>query len=216
MANLQCGVIVTRARNTLLDPGTGPAAPAWTDPELIDYTAAAQTAVLDLKPDANVIFEALVLASGSQQSLPAGSIQLMELLSNVIDGSTIRIIDRETLDHSYPNWQALQNPSTQVVRRYVYDKRFPLMFWVTPGVQAATEVNAVYSALPTRPAALTDPLGINDTYETALWAYVVSLAYAKNSSRFDPQKAAAFMALFTANVTGRTQAQAALVPDPQA
>lgn len=215
MANLQCGVIVARARFTLLDSGIGPAAPAWTDTELIDYTAAAQTAVLEIKPDANVIYGNLSLATGSQQSLPSGGIQLMELLSNVSDGSTIRIIDREALDHSYPNWQAQQVPVTSKVRRYVYDKRFPLMFWVTPGVTGAS-VAAVYSVLPTRPVALTDLLGLNDTYETALWAYVVSLAYAKNSARFDAQKSSAFMAVFVANVTGRTQAQAALVPDQNA
>ena len=71
--------------------------------------------------------------------------------------------------------------------------------------------------MPTRLAATSSAIGIPDWYETALWAFVVASAYAKNSKRQDLAKTQQFMAMFSQNVLGNTAAERTTAPaaDPK-
>ena len=64
---MQAGVVVTRARATLLDPN----GVYWPDGELYDYLSAAQTAVVNLKPDAYAQTVFVSLVPGVLQAIPA-------------------------------------------------------------------------------------------------------------------------------------------------
>jgi len=217
---LAVSVIVNQARFTMLDPNPPPTGgnPTFSDVEMIGYVAEAQASVCQIKPDAFSVSVAIPLVAGSIQALPiagnSGSLavgtQLLDLYSNVSDGSTVRMIDREALDHSHPKWQG--GTQRKLVRRWFYDARIPKQFMVAPPNDSSGVLNARYAAVPPRPAALTDALSIDDTYEGALHAYVVALCYAKNTARYDATKAGAYMAQFSAMVTGRTQPQTEMKP----
>lgn len=217
---LVVSVIVNQARFTMLDPNPPPTGgnPTFSDVEMVGYVAEAQASVCQIKPDAFSVSVSIPLAAGSVQALPisgnsgglAVGTQLLDLYSNASDGSTVRLIDRESLDHSQPNWQG--GTQRKLVRRWFYDARIPKQFMVDPANDGTGVLKGRYAAVPPRPAALTDPLSIDDTYEGALHAYVVALCYAKNTARYDATKAGAYMAQFSTMVTGRTQPQTELKP----
>ena len=207
---LQAGVVLGRAAKTLYDE-TGV---VFAQAELLDYLTAGQSAVTHLKPDAYSVFAAVSLQAGAQQDLPAGATQLLDVLSNVADGSTIRMIDRETLDHSYPDWQSASGAAS-LVQRFFYDRRDPKRFWVKPANDGTGAVNALYAAAPPRLGAATDLLVLDDSYESALHAYVVAMALGRRGPHADVAQAQALMGRFSELVLGRTAPQLALVPTEQ-
>lgn len=221
--SLAVSVIVNQARLKFNDPNPPPVGGASTisDVEMIGYVAEGQAAVCQLKPDAYSYSGVIPLIEGAFQKLPitgnAGSLpvgtQLVDLYSNASDGSAIRMIDREALDHSHPNWTGGTN--RKLVRRWFYDEDKPKDFIVTPPNDASGSLNGTYFAVPVRPAALVDLLVIDDTYEDALVSYVISQCYAKQTARYDSTKMGAFLTEFINMVSGRSAPQSAQKPTPE-
>lgn len=203
---MQAGTVIARVRATLLDPN----GMYWPDAELYDYLAAAQTAVVNAKPDAYAQTVFVQLAAGSLQAIPLDGVQLLDVTRNQ-DGTAIREISREALAHANSAW-ASEDATSNVVLHFMADPRNPLRFHVYPPSNGMSSVEVVYAGTPPRPAQASDQLGLADVYETALHAYVCALAFAKNTDRGDLAKYQGFMAMFQQLLGLKSQAQAGQAP----
>lgn len=211
MGTIACSRILQRAARTLFDE-TGV---RWPPSELLDYLNAGIGAIVAAKPDVAAVSQAFELVAGTRQDIPQDFIQFLGLTRNLgTDGATpgrsIRQVERNELDHGYPDWHA---SSGEAVLHYCHDKRLPRVFYVLPAALGWVELEGVRS-----PAAVTDaaePLPLDDLYENPLHWWVVAHAYAKSSKSGDMNRSAAYMTLF-ANALGlKSQMQFSFAPaDP--
>lgn len=182
--------IVNRVRGILLDP-----APAqyWTDAELLDYLNAALSALVSIRPSATITTTTFTLTvSTPLQQIPTIAQQFMGLTRNLTPGTkVITQTDKRHLDAFDPAWPATTT-STAIEHFMVYDDD-PKFFWVYPIPTGTMTVEMRYSANPTRLTAVGDTVPVDEIYETALQAYVLSMAYSRNSKRGDISKADYYM-----------------------
>lgn len=200
---IAASVVIRRAQKTLFDE-TGV---MWPEDELLDYLNAGVNAICANKPDAFVKNEIVALAPDSKQTIPAGGIQLLDVIRNA-GGRAIRQTDRNHLDHSNPEWH---NDVGSSVKHFMHDKRDPKRFYVWPRV-AGGSVELSYAAHPPRMASLTSPIPVDDLYETPLHHFVCGNAYAKNSKRGDLNKANAYFTMFVNAIGAKRQVQLAFSP----
>jgi len=203
---LAASVIIDRCERTLLDDTNV----LWSAAELLDYLNAGLSALVASKPDTSVTTGNITLTSGTpKQSLPAGGIQLLDVIRNATTPYTaIRQIERNHLNHIDPDWA---KTTGSVVQHFMYDKRNPKVFWVYPTPSTGFTIEAVYAVQPTRLTAVSDNLPVDDLYENALYFFVLALAYAKNAKRGDLQKAEGYFAAFS-NSIGVRQVQYSFSP----
>lgn len=189
---LLASVIIDRVRSTLVDPnGVG-----WTDAELYDYLSAAESAICNAKPDAYTRLEAVSLVAGAAQTLPDDAIQLFAVYWNVADGSAINQVGQDLLNRATPTWAGAAQQD--IVEEYMTDERMPARFFVNPPNDGAGQVMALYGAEPPPfvVGSLSQTIHVKDSYQTALWAYVCALAYAKNTKRADVVKSNNMLSMF--------------------
>jgi len=203
---LAASVIVTRARRTLLDPAPGV---VWTDADMLDYLSAAQTAVCQIKADAYPLRATVPLAAGVSQALPSDALSLLDIYFNG-NGATVNEVGRSLLNN-VADWPAATQ--TSIVTDWMSDQRDPRRFFVNPPNDGTGSVFLLYGAIPPRIASTATNISLPDTYETALWSYVVALAYAENTTRQDLAKSAQWMTMFNQLVVGRAQTQKISAPD---
>jgi hypothetical protein len=208
------GQIIGRVRRTLVDP-TGV---TWTDAELLDYLTAAQTATVNAKNDAFRVVRNVPLVPGFVQQLPTtlGSgdapevgLAVFEIYSNV-NGPACNQVGRELLNNANPNWT--QATPQQFIDEWMTDTRDPSRFLVNPPNDGTGVVVALYGAIPQPLGSLESPVALPDTYETALWAYTLALAYAANTKRKDPSKEQFYLGLWAQQLGIRTQSQVVVSP----
>ncbi|PPE74590.1 hypothetical protein C3942_07455 [Solimonas fluminis] len=211
MGTIACSRVLQRAARTLFDE-TGV---RWSPTELLDYLNAGISAIVAAKPDVAATAEAFELVPGTRQDLPADFVQFLGLVRNLgADGQTpgraIRQVERNELDHSYPDWHG---SSGDAVLHYCHDKRLPRLFYVFPAAEGWVELQGVKALPAVTDAAQTLPL--DDLYENPLHNWVVAYAYAKSSKSGDMNRSGAYMTLF-ANALGlKSQLQFSFAPtDP--
>ncbi len=202
---MQAGAVIVRVRASLLDPD----GMYWPDAELYDYLSAAQTAVVNAKPDAYARTAFVALAAGALQAIPVDGVQLLDVTRNA-DGTSVREISREALAHASRAWAGAAPAAT--ILHFMADARNPLRFHVYPPSDGSSSVEVVYAGTPPRLTQATDPLALPDVYETALHAYVCALAFAKNTDRGDLGKYQGFMAAFQRLLDLKSQGQAGQAP----
>lgn len=179
--------IVSAVRLILVDPG----AIRWSDAELLAWISAAQREIVVYKPEATATSAVMELAVGTRQTLPTAGTRLLEVVRNTnvdgtVPGRAIRLVDRETLDASNPNWHSVDATGAaahrNIVKNYVYNDRDPRTFYVFPGVADADSayVDLVYSATPAD-AVSGQNIAISDTFSNSILNYVLYRAYMKES-----------------------------------
>lgn len=222
MGTIAISRITNRAAKTLFDE-TGV---RWAPAELLDYYNAGKNALVGLKPDAFVKTQSFELAlAETKQVLPVDGIAFRGLNRNMgaagtTPGRAIRVIEKNDLDHSRPDWptQTTADITTSAgnVLHYMHDKQNPKVFFIWPRPTVAWFVELVYSAHPADAAADTDILPLDDLYEEPLYLFVVGKALQKHSKSGDMSRANWYGAQFSGFLGLKSQGQftfAALPPD---
>ena len=181
MGTITAQSIIDLAGQQLLDAGHV----RWTAGELLADLNNGQRAIVNKKSDALSITEAIQLAAGTTQAVPAGRERLIELHRNMgTDGLTpgraVTVADKAIMDRTYPNWHT-STPAAEVAQ-WFYDPRSPEVFWVFPPQPAVSPgyVEGSFVAIPSD-VALGDPITISDTYSNALLHYVLFMAFNKDA-----------------------------------
>lgn len=188
----------------------------WTVPELIDWINEAAGAILVRRPSANARRDVISLVQGAAQTLPADSVQLLDVVRNIgadgtTPGSVIRRSDRQAIDDSDPDWH-MMTPKASVAQ-YTFDDRMPKLFYVYPPVIAGTKVEVLHSALPAQVASETDDVAMGYEYLEAMVNYVAYRANSKDSEYANAAVAAAFYGAFKEAIGVQNQTAVASSPN---
>lgn len=198
--------IVRRAFDVIQDT----TAVRWPTNELVRWLNDAQREVAMYRPDAMSTNTTMTCVAGSRQSIaaltPAGT-KLINVIKNSASAGTkraVRLIEREVLDSQNPTWHA-QTGAIDAVH-YMFDARDPKTFYVYPPALVTTQLDIVYSALPTdvtEPAngadytAVSGNISVPDIFANALLDYILYRAYSKDSEYAgNTQRAAAHYQAF--------------------
>jgi len=181
----------------------------WTAAETLGWINSGQRVIVLARPDASASNAAFPLVGGSKQSLPAGHLRLIDVPRNG-DGRAVRLIDRGELDRFDPDWH---NADPGPTRHYIYDQRDPKHFYVYPPAVAADQVDLITSKAPVDLAALSDPITIDDIYETPLIDYLLYRLFSKNGKGADPGKASAYLNAMSTALGAKVQVDAAAAPN---
>lgn len=198
--------LVDRVRKTLLDSR----AVTWGDDELLDYLNAGIAQLCGTFLDLYVVAALTALIAGPRQNLPPGGVALIDIIRNS-DGTALSQQSLVELGRVSPGWAA--QTQTADPDFFVYDKRSPRTFLVSPPVIVGTQVELVYSAIPDAIAA-GDLIPVPDSFGTALWAYMLSMAYSKNSKKTDLAKATGYMGLYVQIIGSWEAAKGGTVAPP--
>lgn len=166
----------------------------WPTNELVRYLNDAQREVAMYRPDSMSTNTTMTCVAGTKQSIsgltPSG-VKLINVVKNSAAAGTkraVRIVEREILDAQNPTWHAMTG--TVDALHYMFDPRDPKTFYVYPPALVTTQLDVVYSALPTdvtEPAdgatysSVTGNLSVPDIFANAVLDYVLYRAYSKDS-----------------------------------
>lgn len=195
----------------------------WGADELTRYLNDGQREVAVYRPDAFVLLTPLALIGGPRQTLPAGSVKLLDVPNNVAaPQSAIGLVERRLLDDFAPAWRSMASAAT--IKQFMYDPRAPLVFEVYPPATAGTVVNVLCAVEPTaiaEPAANTTyasvvgNINVSGIFANALLDYVLYRAYSKDSEyAADAQRAATAYAAFAGAMGIEVKATAVVTPAP--
>lgn len=193
---------------TLLDTARN----TWSRTELLGYLNEGLRATAHVKPDMYVVREALTLAAGIAQSLPAAGVALIDITYNTASPKrAITQCDLALLQEENRFWP---NATQQVeVENYAADPRDAKRFYVFPPNNGSGSVFVTYGAVPT---ALTgssgEDLPVSDTYEYPLKCFMLAKAYMKNTQRRDDGKAAQMLNEWRLALGLKSQSQVAVAP----
>lgn len=150
-------------------------------------------------------------------------IQLVDVVRNMgTDGETpgnaITIIDRSTLDETFPGWHSQSADS--VVRNFTFDERDPDRFWVTPPQPASSNgyVEIIGSCLPDDISSSSDVITLSDIYYHVLIDYLLYRAYLidSDSSQIGLQKAVAHWNQFVTGIDRKDLVNKMISPNVKA
>lgn len=157
----------------------------WSENELLEYLNEGMRAVVREKPDANPNTASALMASGFWQSLPSGSILLLDVTHNmgITPGSTrgtpVTIVERKWLDMAIPTWTT--DTASATAKHIIYDpKSNPKKFMVYPQGNGAGYIELVTAVLPTA-IAIGANIGLGDEYADILIDYIMFRALSKNA-----------------------------------
>lgn len=169
--------VVERVASLLQDTGYV----RWTAADLIRYLNEAQSATVKKVPAANITITDLTLVEGTQQTVPADAMVLMDVIYNNpagVPGPTIRWVDMDTQNATDPDWRAATAAVT--VEEYMYETDDPYVFWVSPPQTAVpTNVRIKYAANP--PIIISGGnITLGDEFVNAIIEYMLHRAYSRD------------------------------------
>ena len=221
----------------------------WTQRELISWLNDGQKAIAKYIPSSCARVDAVKLQPGTKQSIESiaqasiipgdGSAAaqvfghyLQSIIRNMgSNGSTpgraIRVVDREILDTNQPDWHSV---SGTPVSQYCFDPRFPKVFYVYPGVPAATNwwVEMSFLANPVEvpqgstatqyawDGADSTKISVDDKYIDDLVEYILARAYLKDAEfAGNAAMANAHASVFTGSINAQATALTGVNPNLQ-
>jgi len=192
---------------TLLDEsGT-----TWTSAELLTYLNNGIAQACGTLLDIYVVANEVALTAGVRQVLPADGLMLIDI-PRTGDGTAVTQQAMNELARTRPSWP--NDPASDTISYFMYDRRSPKTFLVYPAATGAGTAELVYAATPPVMNYLADEIPIDATFNTALWAYVLGMAYSKNSKRQDMTKATSYMGLFTSILDSWKKTKDSMVAPP--
>lgn len=216
----------------------------WTQRELVSWLNDGQKAIAKYMPSSCSRVDAVKLAPGTKQSIEsiaansiipgdgsAASLVMGHYLQSVVrnmgsNGSTpgraIRVADREILDVNSPDWHS---ETSNTVSQFIFDPRTPKVFYVSPGVPAATSVwvEISYLANPVEISVSgsygmdgndTTKISVDDKYVDDLVNYILARAYMKDAEfATNSNQAAAHSQLFISSINAQVTALTGVNPN---
>ena len=215
--------IIDRARFTLQDSS----GVRWTDAELLTYLNDGQRELVNFRPEAKATHANVLLAAGTEQTLPSGGLRLIKVTRNMSGSAadatgakSIRIVEEDLLNSIEPDWHdpTVTGASAHgsIVKNYLFDPDDPKKFYVYPGVKSGSSayVELIYSKLPTDLSGVSSTIDIEDTYGNAILNFVLYRAYLKDAEfAGNQQRAGSHYQLFIGSVSGGGNAEAILHPN---
>ena len=205
---IRAGDVITRAQLVLND--NDPAYVRWGKPEMFGWLNDAACEVVIRRPAARAVTGTINLVAGTKQAIPAGGLELLDVVRNV-SGRSIRRTDRQLLDDSAPDWHSMKQSST--VRQFTFDERTPTVFYVYPPAKVGAQIEALYSAAPPAVAEEDDELDLDRAYMGPLVSYILYRALAKDSEYANGALAAAHFQAFNEALGANNQMTAAASPN---
>lgn len=207
LPSVPVSTIISRAGNMLLDDSHV----RWGVAEMIRWINEAMGAIAHLRPDAFAHTGCMQLVDGTYQSLPNGSMMLLDVVRNLADdgitpGRAIRITDRKSLDDANPDWHML--PKSGVIRHFMVDPRTPKVFYTYPPAIDGTKVEVKHVVLPGEVTDVSDALPIGLEYIGPVVNYVCYRCNLKDSEFANAQVGALFYQAFKSSL-GLSDATAA-------
>ncbi len=204
--------IIDRVRRTLQDP----AKTGFSDLELLDWFNAAQIALITMRPDALTKCAKYLCDQNSRQELPEEAIRLIRIDRNT-HGSAIRYTNRDELDQLIPTWHD-ESAAVEDLEFYLFDAKEPKAFYVYPVPQSGHSIDLVYSYSP-EPISITNfsndgtLIAVDDSFQDALYDYVMFRAFSKESDHSDgAARATLHFQSFTSFLQGKNESDAGIKP----
>lgn len=156
----------------------------WPADELLGWLNDGQREIVKIKPEANPVNGTMQLAVGTKQALPAGGIQLIDVVRNMgstgsTAGDVVTNIPRAVLDQTNRSWHTETPVAT--IDHYMFDDRDPKHFYVYPPSNGTGHVELIYSASPTD-ILIGANITLDDYYSNALLNYILYRAYSKDAN----------------------------------
>jgi len=150
----------------------------WSTDSLIGWLNSGLKEAVIHKPDIYMSIGVVSLLVGTRQVIPAGGVQLMDIVRNMgaagtTPGNPITLIDRQVLDTMYPSWHSMT--AEAAVKHFIYNEQYPKVYYVFPP-NTGTYVEIIYGATPATVIA-GDTFPLDDIWEPALIDYVCYRAY---------------------------------------
>lgn len=150
----------------------------WPASELLNWFNDGRRELAIARPDIYSISANLTLVAGTRQTLPAGTLRLLDVPRNV-NGQAITVTQRGFLDQQNPSWTQLSGSAT--VKHFMLDERNPTQFWVYPPATSSAQIEVIYQATPTDYTAGSTLISNEELYSGSLVDYVCYRAFSKDS-----------------------------------
>lgn len=188
----------------------------WPVAELLRWANDAARETILRRPAARAVRGNVTLVAGAAQALPAGGIELLDVVRNMgtsgtTPGRAVRRVERRLLDDQNPDWYSMK-PSG-VAKHFTFDERAPNVFYIYPPMLTGVKVEALYSELPPALTAEGDTLDMGAEYINVLVSYMVFRALSKDSEFADGTVAAAHYQAFVDAVSDNNQTTTANSPN---
>jgi hypothetical protein len=207
MGTILASLVIGQVEETLLDTTNK----TWPAAYHLANLNKAITNTLAVKPDAYIVSGLITLQAGTDQVLPAGGIQPVEMIRTAA-GAAIYRKDRSERDKSDRNWHAAAETADIV---HWYPSEFAKnRFLVDPPASAGAQIYGRYCAVPTRLTSESDTIPIDDIYETALWAATIAHALLRSTKRGDVVKSQYFASIWAQAVGASAEKQREFFPLP--
>lgn len=119
----------------------------WGIEDLISYYNSALSAIATARPDIFIKTQSFSCAAGTRQTVPAGTIKLIDIERNTHTGKSIRYVARADLESLIPGWAS--SSGGEEAELYIHEPTNITAFWLYPGVKEGVSIELVLSILPT-------------------------------------------------------------------
>lgn len=148
---------------------------------LLGFLNDGQREICIIKPNSLTKNEAVKLIAGAKQGIPAGGVELIDIVRNMgttgtTVGNAITVADRKILEAYLPGWSAVTANAT--VKNFMFDEHDQRTFYVYPPQPATNQgyVEMVYSLYPTD-VIISGAITLDDIYEPVLKDYIMYRAF---------------------------------------
>lgn len=223
----------------------------WKQRELVDAANDGQRAIAKYMPSSSARVDSFKLAAGSKQSIerilaaniiPGDGTSAADVngtyfqtatrnmgANGTTPGAVIRVIDREVLDTTSPDWHVPIVGSYAGVRGVIFDPRFPKVFYIYPALPAGTSWWIEQSMLAD-PVLIphtnegvyawdgsnTQTISIDDKYVDDLLNYIMARAFMKDAEwAANPAMAQNYTSLFVGSINAQVTALTGVNPNLQ-
>lgn len=220
MGTITAQSILAEAQTTLLDPPlptgqsqTGAAdGNFWTNAELFVWLNKAMEQIAANRMDAYVQTFPVQLIEGVEQYIDPDAVILDKLLYSMgqfgdIVGPTIREVEMDQMARISPSWTTDEPSFTTIHYMYPRQKNAqrtpsdPRRFYVWPPIPPqGVFVRASFSMIPPTLTSITQVIPLEDTWETAIYDFILWRAYEKNTKRKDTTKSTMYGQMFKAEL----------------